>query len=176
MGFWDILGKIASPVTTIAGGIMNMVDSSDNRHFNEDMQYQSQDFQREMFAKQNAEYDRRFQKQIDYNDPRAIASRFSQAGLNPIFGVGGNTGQTFGAPDPSVQSPPSPVTPPYVNMTASGDLATSLEKMGSFVSSLAAARKNVAEGTSIAKLLDGQIENQQLSNLLQIHNLRKYLN
>lgn len=167
MAFLDVLGAIATPVTSLVGGVFNMIEGSNNRDFNEDMQYQSQDFQREMFAKQNAEYDRRFQKQIDYNNPKNIMSLNAQAGINPIFGTGGNSGQTFGAPDPSVQSPPSSVTPPYVNMSASGDLSTTLEKIGSFVGNLAKARKDVAEGTSISKLMDGQVENLRLSNAIK---------
>lgn len=157
---------IASAGAAAVGGVASAVSSSSAARKNREMHSEALQFQQNMFEQQNEEYDRRFAKETEYNDPQKVMSRNFEAGINPIFGLGGSTTTSFGAPSPSVQSPPSPPQSPYTNLSGSGDLGSVLEKVGSFVSNVAGAFKDTAEGNKVANTTAGFVNNVELQNRL----------
>lgn len=122
--FWSKLGDALNPVNWI-GSAFNMgstaMTNAQNRKINQDniaaaynMQDKANDFSREMFVAQNQEYDRRFQKESDYNSASSQRERLEAAGLNPYLmmdggsaGVGSSTPAS--APSGAAGSVPSSI-------------------------------------------------------------------
>lgn len=132
MGFFDDItgGSILSPVGSLIGsGIGAAVTASQNK--------KNRDFTREMFSKENAEYDRRYSQQRqdyladlaserEYNSAQAQAERLRAAGINPNGASNPVTAGTSSGAQLSGSSlnPGSPIAP--VQYDVGGALASGI--------------------------------------------------
>lgn len=160
------VAAIVAAGSALVSGVVSSVSSNRAINQNQENFGTSMDFQREMFEKENQEYDRRFNLQADYNDPRNVAARLASIGVNPIsYYTGSSSGAVLGAPSPSVQGAPSAPAAPYVDPNNS-PTATMIKSVGDFVGNLAGAFKDTALGSQTSKMTDPLIQ-QTIAQTIQ---------
>lgn len=112
----------------------NAWQSSEN---DKDRQFQS-DLWNEQFAKENEEYDRRFNQSNAYNDPSAVVARLRAAGINPAAAMGQLTGTGGMAAAGGSSQPGSPALAPPHQVSAVGiQNPNNIVNIGSVMSSIA---------------------------------------
>ena len=110
-----------------------------------DMQWNSQNFERQMFEKemqfQREQYDYEFEKEAEYNDPSAQMERLIAAGLNPYMMLdGGNAGHV----DASASSGASASAPSY-QLTDQNKVAQMLGAAGNLIGGVGSVATDAAE-------------------------------
>ncbi len=127
---------------SIGGGAIGLIGSAIGAGVTASQNKKNRDFTREMFGKENAEYDRRYAQQRadyladleserQYNSAAAQMQRLKDAGLNPnnAFGSGGQlAGNSSSAQLMGAASPGSPLSPSQFNVgsqISSGVIASS---------------------------------------------------
>lgn len=127
---------------SIGGGAIGLIGSAIGAGVTASQNKKNRDFTREMFGKENAEYDRRYAQQRadyladlenerQYNSAAAQMQRLKGAGLNPnnAFGSGGQlAGNSSAAQLMGAASPGSPLSPSQFNVgsqISSGVIASS---------------------------------------------------
>ena len=127
---------------SIGGGAIGLIGSAIGAGVTASQNKKNRDFTREMFGKENAEYDRRYSQQRadyladlenerQYNSATAQMQRLKDAGLNPnnAFGSGGQlAGNSSAAQLMGAASPGSPLSPSQFNVgsqISSGVIASS---------------------------------------------------
>lgn len=109
---------IAAGVSAAAAGGQTIANSKLNK--------KNRKWQEKMFARQNAEYDRRQDKQNLYNSPAEQKKRLIEAGMNPSLAYDNTTGSAALSADPTNPSMPgSPTTVP-TDLSAVSELGQQL--------------------------------------------------
>lgn len=130
------------------------VEAEKARMFNFSERQESQDFQRQMVAEQNA-----------YNDPSAQAQRFRAAGLNPFLAMGSNGIQSISASPSSTNMASSP-TPssvsglsPVAFQPSELQIPSLMNGISTLLTGLADAKKSGVETSWLEKSMDLNLRN-----------------
>lgn len=113
-GASDLVGSLLSHVNQNKVIKVQQQENQLNRNFNAQQALLNREFQEKMFDKQN-----------DYNNPKAVISRMQAAGLNPALAYGGFA-DSASSPSGSAASASGSVNPPSVDYSGIGSAGNAL--------------------------------------------------